>query len=182
MSADRWIRVAAISGAQGLKGAVRVMPFTEEPETLERFSALYLGEDGPPVTLRLERPLRRGWAARLSGVETREAAEALKGLELFVPRSALDPGLPEDSYYCVDLVGLVVRDRSGQILGRIRDVPDYGAGSLLEISLDEPITGFGRTVLLPFDRDYVTEVEIDAGHVVVDLTAWLARQSDTGSP
>ncbi|MFQ5347592.1 MAG: ribosome maturation factor RimM [Rhodothalassiaceae bacterium] len=182
MSADRWIRVAAITGAQGLKGAVRVMPFTEEPQALERFAALHIGEAGPTVTLRLERPLRRGWAARLSGVATREEAEAVKGRQLFVPRSALDPMLPEDSYYRVDLLGLVVRDPSGQTLGRIRDVPDYGAGSLLEISLDEPVTGLGRTVLIPFDREYVTKVEIDAGHVVVDLAAWLARQSDTGAP
>ena len=178
MAARRWICVAAISGAQGLKGAVRVLPFTEEPQALERFAALHLGEGGSVVTLRLERPLKRGWVARLAGIETREAAEGLKGRKLFVPRDALEEPADEDSYYCVDLVGLEARDPAGRSLGSIADVPDYGAGSLVEIALEEPVAGFGRTVLVPFTRDYVPEIDLAAGYAVVDLAAWLARQAE----
>ncbi len=175
----RWICVAAISGAQGLRGAVRVLPFTTEPQALERFAALHLGEGGPTVSLRLERPLKRGWVARLAGIDTREAAEGLKGRKLFVPREALGDTADEDSYFCVDLVGLDVHDPGGGPLGRIADVPDYGAGSLVEIALAEPVAGFGKTVLVPFTRDYVPEIDLAAGRAVVDLAAWLDRQAES---
>ena len=174
----RWICVAAISGAQGLKGAVRVMPFTEEPQALERFATLHVGEGGPTVALRLERPLKRGWVARLAGIDTREAAERLRGKKLFVPREALGDTPDEDSYYCVDLVGLAVKDPTGRVLGSIADVPDYGAGSLVEIALDKPVAGFGKTVLVPFTRDYVPVVDLAAGFAVIDLAAWLERQAE----
>jgi 16S rRNA processing protein RimM len=98
--------------------------------------------------------------ARAAEVATREEAEALKGLELYVPRATL-PALEEDEFYLADLIGLRVRTADGAELGRIRDVHNFGAGDLLEI---EPADG--PTWWLPFTETAVPEVRITDGFVV----------------
>lgn len=114
-------------------------------------------------TVRLTRPVTGGLGARLSGVDTREAAEALKGVTLWADRDKL-PVLPDDEFYHADLIGLAVYDTGGVLLGKVRAIYDHGAGDILEIF------GPGRkqTLLLPFTRAVVPTVDLSAGRIIAD--------------
>jgi len=178
--AESWVCIAQIAGAYGIAGAVRLRPFTETAEALEDFSAVYPEGGGAPGKLALLHGVKNGWAARLSGIDNREDAQALAGTRLYVPRASLgDPGDPESFYYA-DLIGLTVLDSTGEAIGRVREVVDYGAGDVLELDMNAPVKGFGKTVLLPFERAYVPAVDTAGGTLTVDLEAWLAMQAEGG--
>jgi len=173
----RTVRVAEILGAHGVSGLVRVAVYAERAQTLETLEGLRLGTDGELVTLALKHPVKGGWVARIEGVSSREAAQALAGRTLTVPRESLGETDETDVFYLADLVGLEVRNRAGNHVGTVRAVFDYGAGDLLELMLDEGVKNFGKSLLIPFDRAYVTEVDTAAGHVTVDLDRWLEEQA-----
>ncbi len=176
---ERWVCVGAIGAPKGVDGAFVVKAFTRTPEGLRRFERFRLGDTGREVRLEFGRPARGGLLARIEGVADREAARALAGTLLHVRRADLPPlSEEEDEFYLVDLVGLTVRDTCGRRLGEVRAVQDFGAGDLLEILLDAPLEGFGRHLLLPFERALVPEVATAEGFLVVDLQAWLARHGD----
>lgn len=168
--------VAEIAGAHGVEGLVRLIPHTERPETLESLEELWLGESRRACRIRLVKPLKRGWAARLDGIESREAAAALSGKTLTAPRESLGAAEEAETYFLADLIGMTARNMKGERLGVVRQVPNFGAGDLLDLDLDEPVKDFGKSVLLPFDRRYVTQVDSGAGHVTVDLERWLTEQ------
>jgi len=177
---EAWICVAAIAGAHGVRGAVRVTPFTETPEALEGFSAMYPEGGGATVELELLHPIKQGWAARMSGVDTREQAQELAGTRLYVPRESLGAPDEPESYYRADLIELTVIDTAGEAIGRVHDVADYGAGDLLELHLTMPVKGLGKAILLPFERAYVPQLDLAGGTLTVDLEAWLAIQAESG--
>ena len=154
------ICVGAIAGAFGVRGEVRLKSFCAEPEAIGRYGPLRT-EDGREVRVRVTRPVKGGLAARLSGVATREAAEALKGTRLHVPRARL-PEPEEDEYYHADLVGLSVVDTGGAPLGHVRAVHDHGAGAVLEV------LGEAGELLLPFTVACVPRVDIAGGRLVAD--------------
>jgi 16S rRNA processing protein RimM len=118
-------------------------------------------EDGSAgLTLTGGRPTKGGIIARAKEVETREQAEALRGLRLYIPRDVL-PEPEEDEFYVTDLIGLAVVTPEGEALGRVKSVQDFGAGDLLEIEPPE-----GASWWLPFTREAVPEVRIAEGLVV----------------
>ena len=158
--ADRVV-LAAVAGAFGVGGEVRLKPFTVEPEAVGSYGALH-AEDGRRFEVTGLRPIKGGLAARLSGVATREEAEALRGVRLSVPRERL-PALQEDEFYHADLIGLPVSDPGGVEIGRVKAVLDFGAGDILELHLPG-----GGTALLPFTRDTVPTVDLAAGRLVAD--------------
>ncbi|MBB4211220.1 16S rRNA processing protein RimM [Rhodothalassium salexigens DSM 2132] len=177
-----WVCVAALAGAHGVRGEVRVKTFTDTPDALARFETLHKGACGPVCRLTLTRPIKGGMAGRIDGVTSREDAQALSGTRLYVPRTALPDDADEDEFYLADLVGLTALDLDGRPLGRVQGVPNYGAGDLIELRLDTPVKGFGRSPLIPFEARWVPEVAIDAGTLTVDLAGWLARQVDGSDP
>ena len=149
--------VAAIRGAFGVRGEIRIQSYTETPEDCFGYGPL-LDEAGHIIlTVKSHRKLKKGYAAKAEEVSTPEQADALKNIELHVPRSAL-PVPEEDEFYVRDLEGLRAIDRDGNVLGRVIRAPDYGAGVLLEIKPDK-----GASFLVPFSRDYVPEVDLDKG-------------------
>ena len=154
--------VAAIAGAYGVRGEVRLKSFTAEPAAVGGYSPL-TDEGGRSYDLALGPPVKGGFSARLSGVSSKEAADALRGTRLYVPRERL-PALPDDEFYHADLIGLEVVDTGGAPLGRVRAVLDHGAGDLLEIAPP----GRSRTILLPFTRATVPTVDLTAGRIVAD--------------
>ena len=115
------------------------------------------------VEVKITRQIKGGFAARLSGVTTREEAEALKGTRLYVDRAVL-PAPDEDEFYYADLIGLRVEDRGGGLLGKVKSVHEFGAGDMLEYVPDRG----GETVLIPFTREAVPVVDVAAGRVVVE--------------
>lgn len=178
---ERWVCVGAIGAPKGVDGTFTVKAFTETPDGLRRFARFRLGRTGREVKLDFLASARKGLLARIEGVTSREEARLLAGSLLHVRREELPPlddEADENAFYLVDLVGLAVQDTAGRSLGKIGAVQDFGAGDLLEILLDEPLEGFGRHLLLPFERSLVPKVEVERGLLVVDLDAWLARHAD----
>ena len=160
MVTSKLILVGRVAGAFGVKGELRITAYTADPLSLLGYGQL-LREDGrPALTLTGGRAAKGALIGRAKEVETREQAEALRGLRLYVPRAAL-PEPDADEFYVADLVGLAVESPEGEPLGRIRSVQDFGAGDLLEIEPPE-----GASFWLPFTRDAVPEVRIAEGVVV----------------
>jgi 16S rRNA processing protein RimM len=154
--------LGTIVGVHGVRGTVRIKSFTADPAAIAAYGAVS-DESG---TRRFEVDVlgqaRGAVLARLSGVGTREAAEALRGVRLYVPRDAL-PKTNEDEFYHADLIGLPVETREGAALGRVSAVHNFGAGDILELRADD-----GRELLLPFSDAVVPSVDLAAGRIVAD--------------
>lgn len=153
--------VGAIAGAFGVRGEVRLKSFCTVPEDIAAYGPLTTEDGGRNFAVRLTRPVTGGLGARLSGVETREQAEALRGTTLWAPRAAL-PSLPDDEFYHADLIGLPVFDPGGAPLGTVRAIFDHGAGDIVEVA------GSRGTLLLPFTRTVMPTVDLAAGRIVAD--------------
>ena len=169
--AGELICLGAVAGAWGVQGAVRLKSFCAEPAAIAGYAPL-LAEDGRSFDVTLIRPLQGAFAARLSGVGSREAAEALRGLRLFAPRARL-PALPEDEFYHADLIGLDVLDAGGAPLGRVQAVQNHGAGDLVEIARP----GL-PAVLLPFTRAAVPAIDLALRRMIVDPPPGLLGDGD----
>jgi len=154
---DKRIALAAVAGAHGVKGDVRLKLFSDRAENLAFHENLYVGD-----TARRLLTIRDGGktaVARFEGINDRSAAEALRGSLVEVDRSALPP-LEEGEYYHADLIGLPCVDRDGQAVGTVLAIENYGAGDLLEIELED-----GKRSLTPF-RPGIADLE--GGRIVVD--------------
>jgi 16S rRNA processing protein RimM len=156
------ICVGVITGAQGVRGAVRIKSFTAAPEDGAAYGPV-ADETGERIfALRAIGRAKGVVIATISGIADRDAAERLKGVRLYVARDRL-PAPGEEEYYHADLIGLAAVLRDGRALGRVRAVHEYGAGDSLEVTRDD-----GGTVLVPFTRAAVPEIDLAAGKVVID--------------
>jgi len=156
------VLLGAITGAQGLKGEVVLKVFTEDPDGITAYGPLQSEDGATLVEIEALRPVKGGLAARLKGVRDRTAAEALKGVGLYVPRAALGETQEPDEYFHADLLGLAVEEEGKGQIGIVTAVQNFGAGDLLEIALD----GQRRSVLLPFTHEAVPLVDVPGGRVV----------------
>ena len=156
------ICVGAIAGAFGVRGEARIKSFCAEPDAIAGYGPLTTEDGARESTLSITRPVKGGFAARLSGVTTREQAEALKGTRLYAPRERL-PALAQDEFYHADLIGLTVLDTGGAEIGRVRAIHDHGAGDMLEVTPPG-----GGMVLIPFTRAAVPTVDLGRGRIVAD--------------
>ena len=155
------ISVAAVMGSHGVRGNVKIKPFTETPESLGRFDKVYL-EDGQQVSLKiLSVGSKDVVLARLGKVESRDASDALRGQHLYVDRAAL-PDLADDEIYHADLLGLDAVLADGSALGRIAAIHDFGAGNVVEILPPQ-----GASIMLPFGGAALVAIEPDKGQVVL---------------
>jgi 16S rRNA processing protein RimM len=155
------ILLAAVMGAQGLKGEVKAKIFTATPDALPRYGKLH-GKDGRIFTITAFRPTKPGEAViAFAEVGDRNAAEGLKGTELFVARAAL-PAPDEDEFYHADLVGLEARDSEGRMLGKVAAVHNFGASDVIELTRAD-----GDSVHLAFTRETVPHVRIADGYIIV---------------
>ena len=154
---ERRIALAAVAGAHGIKGELRLKLFGDGVESLSRSEKLYVGD----VELRLIsiRDSGKTAVARFEGIFDRSAAEALRGSLVEIDRSALLP-LEEGEYYYADLIGLPAEDREGRAVGAVVAVENYGAGDLLEIEREG-----GKRALIPF-REGIADLE--DGRIVLD--------------
>ena len=157
------ICVGVIGGAYGVQGEVRLKSFTSEPTAIAEYAPLYTEDQTREFDLVLTGRVKNGLSARMSGIVSKEEADALKGTDLFVPRDRL-PSLPDDEFYHADLVGLTVYDTGGALLGEVRSVQNHGASDLLEI--DGP--KLKTTALLPFTRAAVPTIDLTAGKIIAD--------------
>ena len=163
----RDILLAAVMGAQGLRGEVKVKVFAAAPDALPRYGVLHAG-DGRPFRItafRLTSPGKEGKPGEaviaFEGIRDRTAAEALKGTQLFVARDAL-PETDEDEFYHADLIGLEAQDSEGRVIGKVGALHNYGAGDVMEIAVPD-----GDTILIAFTRETVPVINIAQGYIVI---------------
>jgi 16S rRNA processing protein RimM len=160
--ADR-VLLGEIGAAQGLKGEVRLRSYTAEPAAIAGYGALE-DEQGRAVEILSVRGTPKALIARIKGVTTREAAEALTHTKLYVARARLPVREEEEEeWYHADLIGLVAIGRDGETIGTVVAVQNFGAGDLIEI---KPAGG-GASVLVPFTRETVPEVDVEGGRLKV---------------
>jgi 16S rRNA processing protein RimM len=157
------VLLGRITGAHGIRGEVKITSFTAAPEDIASYGVLTDGKERH-LTIEALRPLKgMSISARIAGIRDRNAAEALKGMELFTERARL-PETDEDEWYYADLIGLEASTPEGERLGEIIAVQNFGAGDLLEIRGDEG----GRSVLVPFTQAAVPVIDVKGGRVIVD--------------
>ena len=155
------ICVGAIAGAFGVRGEVRLKSFCAVADDIATYGELFSEDGRRRFAVKLTRPVNGGLGARLSGIETKEQADALKGATLWADRAAL-PSLPDDEFYHADLIGLEVMDTGGASLGQVRAIYDHGAGDILEVY------GTSGILLIPFTRAAVPTVDLAARRIVAD--------------
>ena len=148
-------------GAHGIRGEVRVRSFTAEPEEIGAYGPLR-DANGRVFTVQSARQQKNVVVVRFREVADRNAAERLNGVELFVPREAL-PEEGEDEFYLSDLVGLVARLTTGEVIGEVVGFHDFGAGDILEIAPDS-----GANIMIPFTQAAVPAVDLELGFLAVD--------------
>lgn len=168
------VRVARFGAAHGVRGEIKLWSFTADPLAVADYTPLE-SEDGKR-TFEIEslRPAKDFLVARLKGVTDRNAAEALRNIDLFVPRDRL-PAIDEaDTFYYADLVGLAAVSPDGAALGNVLAVHNFGAGDVIEIQPAED----GKTLLLPFTEAVVPKVDIKGGLIVVVMPAEIEVRED----
>lgn len=168
------ILVATIGAPHGIKGEVRVKSFTADPLALGDYKPLRKADGGIMRISRL-RPSKSVLIVKFQGVNTREEAEALAKTDLFVDRSVLPDDIEDDEFYVSDLIGCMARDGDGAKIGRVIDVPDFGAGSLVEIAL----SGTGGTALVEFSHANVPHVDLDNRVITVILPPEVSERDET---
>lgn len=179
-TADGLTCVAIIVGAHGVHGAVKVKPFTQNPEDFAAYGPL-LGADGQVIlTPKNPRPINKAFTMRSPEIKTREHAMSLKGTQLFVPRNAL-PEPEEDEFYFSDLVGLDVKSTEGKRIGAVKDVHDFGAGVMLEI---QPVKSAEKQASFyhPFTKAAVPKVDLAARRVIIHIEDAVMGRAPSRSP
>jgi 16S rRNA processing protein RimM len=157
----RDVLLAAVIGAVGLKGEVRAKLFTATPDALPRYRTLHTVA-GRKLAITAFRASKKGEAViAFEGVRDRDAAEALKGAELYVDRATL-PETGADEFYHADLIGLEARDGEGRVLGKVAALHNFGASDVIEL-----IRPDGDSVHLAFTKETVPVIDIEAGYIVV---------------
>lgn len=154
------VLLGVVIGAQGLKGEVRVKTFTESPSRLAAYGPLHTN-GGRALAVASAKAGKDCALVVFEGVTDRDAAEALKGTELFIKRSVL-PEIDAEEFYHADLVGLRAEDTEGRAIGTVKALHNFGAGDVIELVRDD-----GDEVFLPFTREVAREIDIVNGRIVI---------------
>ncbi len=157
------VLVGRVAGAFGVRGEVRITAYTEDPLSLLGYRTLLREDGSTALTLQTARPAKGAVIARAPELANKEAADAMRGLRLYVPREALPPPNDEDEFYLADLIGMFAYTADGLPFGKVKAVHDFKAGDILEID-----PGGGRpSLLIPFTREAVPEVRLSEGRLIV---------------
>jgi len=157
------ICIARIGAAHGVRGAVKLWTFTEDPLAVKAYGPLLTKDGARSFEVATAREAKGHLVATLKGIATREDAERRNGLELYVAREKL-PATEEDEYYHADLIGLAAVNAASEPIGRVTAIHNFGAGDIIEIA-----PAHGVTMLLPFTNAVVPSVDVAAGRVVIEL-------------
>jgi len=155
------ILLAQVGKAQGIKGEVRVKPFGDA-EMLNQYGRLET-KDGTLYRIKRMRAHKNMLIVKFEGINTREEAEALNGVELYIARAKLPETEDEDEFYISDLIGMDAMNEAGKVIGSVKDVPNFGAGDMIEIAPN----GNNNTYYLPFTQEVVPEIDFEKGCLTV---------------
>ncbi len=156
------VLLGRIVTVHGIRGDVVIDSYTGEPADIAAYGPLQSTDGAKEFKLKVLRVTPKGVVAHIAGIDDRNAAEALRGTDLYAPRESL-PAADEGEYYYTDLEGLRADNEAGETLGTVLAVQNYGAGDLLEVKL----SGERGTEFIPFTDTYVPIVDIPGGRVVV---------------
>jgi 16S rRNA processing protein RimM len=159
------ICIARIGAAHGVRGAVKLWSFTEDPLAVMSYGPLATKDGARSFEVATAREAKGHLVATLKGIATREDAERLNGVELYIAREKL-PATDDDEYYHADLIGIAAVTPANEPLGRVTAIHNFGAGDIIEIAPPQ-----GATMLLPFTNAVVPSVDLATGHVVIELPA-----------
>src|SRR3954470_24597892 len=155
--------VARIGAAHGVRGAVKLWTFTEDPFAVKDYGPLSTKDGARQFEVTHVREAKDHLVATLKGIATREDAERLNGIELYIARDKL-PETDEDEYYHADLIGLAAVNTANEAIGRVIAIHNFGAGDIIEIA-----PASGPTLLLPFTNAVVPTVDLANRRVVIEL-------------
>ena len=161
MTRDTRICVAKIGAAHGVRGEVKLWPFTEDPMAVIDYGPLSSKDGARQFEVVRARIAKDHLVAALKGITTRDDAERINGIELYIPRDRLPP-TDTGEYYHADLIGLRAVDPEGAEIGKVLAIHNFGAGDIIEIAPPQ-----GPTLLLPFNDAVVPTVDLDKGQVVI---------------
>lgn len=167
--------MGAVAGAHGVRGEVKIKSFTEAPKKIAAYGPVEDESGTRRFKVRVRGHVRGMLIARLDGIEDRNAAEALRGMRLYVGRDRL-PKPKRGEWYLVDLVGLRAERADGTAVGTVKSVQNHGAGDIVEVE-----TADGQALFLPFTRRAVPQVDIEGGRLVVEPPAeveWKPERDD----
>ena len=156
------VRIGHIAGASGVKGDLRISSYTEHPLDVCAYGPLEDKEGKEKFLLKPKRMAKGHVIAHADGIDNRDAAERLRGKELFINREALPPP-GEEEFYHNDLIDVAVFAVNGHVLGSVIAVHDFGAGTILEVARKT-----GKTVLMPFTKDVVPVVDLSAKRIEIN--------------
>jgi 16S rRNA processing protein RimM len=159
------ICIARIGAAHGVRGAVKLWTFSEDPLAVKSYGPLTTKDGARQFEVTHIREAKDHLVATLKGVTTRDEAERLNGIDLYVARDRL-PATDDDEYYHADLIGLAAVNAANEPLGRVIAIHNFGAGDIIEIAPPD-----GATLLLPFTNAVVPTVDLPGGRVVIELPA-----------
>jgi len=168
------VQMAVIGAPHGVRGEVRVKTFTADPLALGDYGP-FADEQGRTYTIAALRPAKNVLVARFREIDSREKAEAMTGIALYVDRSVLPEDLEEDEFYHADLIGLTVRDEVDNEIGRVTAMHDFGGGDIIELAL-----GNRRSAMVPFTLAAVPEIALAEGFIRIDSVAAGLVDSDEG--
>jgi 16S rRNA processing protein RimM len=167
------ICVARIGAAHGVRGAVKLWTFTEDPLAVQSYGPLMTKDGARQFEIASVRAAKDHLVATFKGIATRNDAEKLNGIELYVPREKL-PDTDDDEYYHADLIGLAAVNAAHEPLGRVVGIHNFGAGDIIEIAPPK-----GATMLLPFTNAVVPTIDIAGGRVVIELPQEIEGEEPT---
>ena len=165
--------VARIGAAHGVRGAVKLWTFTEDPLAVQSYGPLLTKDGARQFEIANVRAAKDHLVATFKGVATRNDAEKLNGIELYVPRERL-PETDDGEYYYADLIGLAAVNATDEPIGRVIAIHNFGAGDIIEIAPPK-----GATLLLPFTNAVVPTVDIAGGRVVIELPQEIEGEEPT---
>ena len=156
-----------------MRGAVKLWTFTEDPLAVQRYGPLMTKDGARQFEIANLRAAKDHLVATFRGIASRNDAESLNGIELYVPREKL-PDTDDDEYYHADLIGLAAVTATDEPLGRVVAIHNFGAGDIIEIAPPK-----GATLLLPFTNAVVPTVDIAGGRVVIELPQEIEGEEPT---
>ena len=165
--------VARIGAAHGVRGAVKLWTFTEDPLAVQSYGPLMTKDGARQFEIANLRAAKDHLVATFRGIASRNDAETLNGIELYVPREKL-PDTDDGEYYHADLIGLAAVNAADEPLGRVIAIHNFGAGDIIEIAPPK-----GPTLLLPFSNAVVPTVDIAGGRVVIELPQQIEGEEPT---
>ena len=165
MKQDKYICIAAVAGAFGVKGEIKLKTFTDKPESIMSYGSLLSIDGEILLTPQSYKSLKGGLALMCKEIATRDQAEALKSTKLYVKRNCL-PKTEEDEFYLIDLIGMEVKTLDGKRMGSVVGTKDFGAGVLLEIKPKDSVSFYQ-----PFTKDAVPKIDIHLKRIVININS-----------